>query len=113
MPVDRSALVDFVAEIGRFYVKDKALRRAQEAMAASLAEGVVPTNAQVSAYLAAVKRYFAGFAREAREHMKDVDRRLAKVSQQQFNLSAELGVAARRVEVTQGVLARVEELARL
>ena len=89
------------------------MRREQEAMAASLAAGVVPTSEQVATYLAAVKRYFAGFAREAQEHMKDVDRRLTKVSQLQFNLSAELGVAARRVEVTQGVLARVEELARL
>jgi hypothetical protein len=44
--------------------------------------------------------------------VSDVDRRLAKVSQLQFNLTAERGVAARRVEVTQGVLARLLELAR-
>jgi hypothetical protein len=55
-------------------------------------------------------RYFRGFEREARAHLRDLDERLARVSQLQFNLTAERGVAARRAELTQGVLARVEEL---
>jgi hypothetical protein len=57
-----------------------------------------------------VIRYFSGFAREAQAHLRDVERRLAKVSQLQFNLTAERGVAAKRVEITQGVLSKVAEL---
>jgi hypothetical protein len=44
--------------------------------------------------------------------LADVDRRLAKVSQLQFNLTAERGVTARRVEVTQAVLTRAREAVR-
>ena len=55
--------------------------------------------------------YFSGFEREARAHLADIDKRLARVSQLQFNLTAERGVTARRVEVTQGVLARLAEVA--
>jgi hypothetical protein len=64
----------------------------------------------LAAYLAAARRYFVGFEREAREHLREVESRLAKVSQLQFNLTAERGVAARRVAATQGVLSRVAEL---
>ena len=111
MPADTAALGALVDEIGRFYIRDKKLRRAQAAMRATLARSSVPSDAEVRAYLRALQAYFAGFEREARAHLADVDRRLAKVSQLQFNLTAERGVTARRVEVTQGVLSRVAELA--
>jgi hypothetical protein len=101
-----------VAEIDGFYVRDRAMRGAQAEMKRVLAGAAPPSDADVERYVGAVKKYFDGFEREARAHLSDVDRRLAKVSQLQFNLTAERGVAAKRVEVTQGVLARVLELAR-
>jgi hypothetical protein len=67
-------------------------------------------DSAVRGYLAAVTTYFTGFEREARSHLADIDRRLARASQLQFNLTAERGVTARRVEATQGVLSRLAEL---
>jgi hypothetical protein len=110
MPADGERLRTLVEEIGRFYVTDRAMRRAQERMKAALSNGD-PNAREIEAYVAAVKHYFSGFEREARSHLVDVERRLAKVSQVQFNLTAERGVAARRVAATQGVLSRIEELA--
>jgi len=110
MPADRERLEALATEIGRFYVRDKALRRAQAALERALAEGEPPPSV-VEAYLKAARKYFAGFAREAQGHLADVERRLARASQLQYNLAAERGVAARRIEATQGVLARVEEIA--
>jgi hypothetical protein len=110
MPVERQRLQALATEIGRFYVRDKAMQRAQAAMLRALAEGDPPQSA-VDGYLKAAQKYFAGFAREAQNHLADVERRLARVSQLQYNLTAERGVTARRIEATQGVLAQVEELA--
>jgi hypothetical protein len=111
MPVDRAALAALADEIDLFYVRDRVLRRAQQSMVEALARDEPPADRVVRAYLEAVRTYFSGFEREARSHLRDLDRRLAKASQLQFNLSAERGVAARRVERTQGVLAHVAELA--
>ena len=86
------------------------MRCAQARVAKVLAAGAPLGDDDAAAYLAAALRYFRGFEREARAHLRDLDGRLARVSQLQFNLTAERGVAARRVEVTQGVLALVEEL---
>lgn len=80
-------------------------------MVAALAAGAPPVQT-IAAYVGAVRRYFAGFEREARRRLGDVERRLAHVSQVQFNLTAERGVAARRVEAVQGVLAKLDELAK-
>ncbi|MFY9781791.1 MAG: hypothetical protein WAJ85_14930 [Candidatus Baltobacteraceae bacterium] len=110
MSVDRERLRALAAEIGRFYVRERRLCRAQARMAELLATGEPVPDAEIAAYLSEVLRYFRGFEREARAHLRDLDRRLARVSQLQFNLTAERGVAARRVEVTQGVLARVAEI---
>jgi hypothetical protein len=109
---DRATLAALVEEIGRFYVRDRAMRRAQAEMVRSLAGGAIPSDRQAERYLSAVRAYFTGFEREARAHLADVDRRLAKVSQLQFNLTAERGVTARRVEVTQAVLTRAREAVR-
>lgn len=111
MVLERERLRALVDEIGHFYVRDRAMARAQRAMADRMAKGE-PTETEVDAYLAAARRYFAAFEREAREHLREVESRLAKVSQLQFNLTAERGVAARRVAATQGVLLRVAELDR-
>jgi len=111
MPLDRAALADLVEEVGAFRIRDRAMSRAQAALAKTLQDGGVPDEAALRAYLERVRRYFGGFEREARTRLADVDRRLARVAQLQFNLTAERGVAARRVERTQGVLARAEELA--
>lgn len=101
-----------VARVGEFYVTDRTLKTAQKKMEAALADGAVdePTERE---YLSAVRRYFSGFEKEARGHLRDVDRRLEQVNQVQFNLTAERGVAVRRIEATQGVLAELERVANL
>lgn len=106
-----SALMELHAEVGRFYVRDRALLRAQKKFATVLAARGPLDAAAVRTYLDAVKRYFVGFEREAQLHLKDVEARLARVAQLQFNLTAERGVAARRVEATGGVLERLQKLA--
>jgi hypothetical protein len=110
MPADREQLGALAAEVGRFHLHDRGMLRAQETIGALLAEPDDISEAAAAAYLAAVRRYFSGFEREARTHLIDVDRRLGKVSQVQFNLTAERGVTARRVEITRGILARLTEL---
>lgn len=86
------------------------MERAQREIERALAAGV-PDAASMRAYLAAVERYFSGFHREAKTQLAYVDRELERLYQRQFNLTAERGVAARRVEVTQGVLSSLAELA--
>ena len=58
----------------------------------------------------AVRRYFEGFDREARAHLRDVDRRLERSNQVVFNLTAERGVAVKRIEATQSVLSALAGL---
>jgi hypothetical protein len=101
-----------VARVGEFYVTEKALRSAQKKMEEALAAGTVDEQAQ-QAYLQAVRRYFTGFEKEARAHLREVDKRLEHVNQMHFNLKAERGVAVRRIEVTQGVLQELERVADL
>jgi hypothetical protein len=103
--VDRFAAL--VARVGAFHITDRTMRKAQDAAQAALAKGNVDAG-QREAYLAAVRRYFTGFEREAREHLRDVDRRLEHLNQVQFNLTAERGVAVKRIEATQGVLSEIE-----
>lgn len=109
--LDRETLARLVAEIDGFYVRDKKLRRAQEKMKGALARPGDVDVALVRAYLTALRAYFTGFAAEARARLKDVEARLARASQLQFNLTAERGVAAERAALTQGVLASIEEIA--
>jgi len=110
MAAEPDKLAALVTEIGRFYIKDRDLRRAQDRIVKALAEGEPPPR-ELQRYLASVRRYFSGFEREARAHLSDLERRLAHASQVQFNLTAERGVAARRVEAVQGVLAKLAEVA--
>lgn len=102
-------LRDLAARVGTFHLTDRAMVRAQRAFERELAAGE-PSPAAVQAYLAAVRRYFSGFARDAEAQLASVDRELARLYQRQYNLSAERGVAVRRIEGVQGVLAAVAEL---
>jgi hypothetical protein len=75
-----------VAEIARFYVSDKALRRAQRRMADLLSRGGDLPEKAVRAYLAEVRRYFEAFEREAHAHLGDVDRRRARARPHHDNI---------------------------
>jgi len=107
MPVD-AALADLVARIGTFHVTDRAMKRVQQTMEQALARDVVDDRLR-AAYFEAARRYFEGFNGEARGHLRDVDRRLEHVNQVHFNLTAERGVAVKRIEATQAVLDALRE----
>jgi hypothetical protein len=98
-----------VARVGEFYVTDKTLKAAQKKIEAALAAGLVDERTEQE-YISAVHRYFTGFEKEARAHLRDVDKRLEHVNQVQFNLTAERGVAVRRIEATQNVLQELERV---
>ena len=80
------------------------MKRAQRDIEAAIASGSPSTTRRAPRICAAVRRYFEGFDGEARTHLRDVDRRLEHVNQVHFNLTAERGVAVKRIEATQGVL---------
>lgn len=103
MPVESVALRALVARVGEFYLTDKRMKKAQERISAELERGE-PAPAAVREYLEAISKYFTGFEREAREHLRSVDKRLEHINQVHFNLSAERAVAVRRIEATQEVL---------
>ncbi len=107
---DHERLRALVATVGAFHVRDRSLVRAQRDIERAFASGG-PNAAGVRVYLAAVQRYFRGFNAEAVAQLRYVDRELERLYQRQFNLTAERAVAARRVEVTQGVLSTLAELA--
>jgi hypothetical protein len=109
MEPDGNKLRELVERVGGFHLRGS-MERAQRRMTGLLARGEPPPADQVASYLRETQHYFAGFEREARAHAKSVERRLAHVSQLQFNLTAERGVALRRVEITQGVLRALAEL---
>ncbi len=107
MAGDEESLRRLVERVGAFHVTDTAMRSAQRAIEAATAAGA-PDPAAARAYLAAVRRYFAGFEREARAHLRDVDKRLEHANQVVFNLTAERGVAVKRIDATGGVLAALD-----
>lgn len=98
-----------VARVGSFHITERAMRKAQDAVQAALAAGALDAR-QLDEYLAAVRRYFGGFEREARGRLRDVDRRLEQLNQVQFNLTAERGVAVKRIEATQAVLSDLDAI---
>lgn len=110
MPDD--SLRALAARVGEFYVTDKTLKSAQKKIETALASGSVDDAAERE-YYDAVRRYFSGFEKEARAHLRDVDKRLEHVNQVHFNLTAERGVAVRRIEATQGVLQELDRVANL
>jgi hypothetical protein len=99
-----------VSRVAEFYVTDKAMKNAQKKIEAALSAGTVDDRAK-DEYLMAVRRYFSGFEREARAHLRDVDKRLEHINQVHFNLTAERGVAVRRIEATQAVLQDLDRVA--
>lgn len=108
MPAD-DALVALAAHVGGFHITDRAMRRAQDTIRAALDAGTADVAARAR-YLTAVRRYFGAFAREAEGHLRDVDRRLVQLNQVQFNLTAERGVAVKRIEATQTILHELDAL---
>lgn len=107
--VDGERLAALAATVGAFHLTDRAMRAAQERIERSLAAGPVDA-AEARAYLAAVQRYFAPYAREAQGQLRHVDRELERLYQLQYNLTAERGVVAKRVEAVRGVLDALAEL---
>jgi hypothetical protein len=107
--VTEDRLAALVAHVGNFHITDRAMRKAQDAAANALANGALEPR-QRDDYLAAVRRYFAAFEHEARGHLRDVDRRLEHANQVHFNLAAERGVAVKRIEATQAVLAELDAI---
>ena len=93
-----------------FYRSHRAMLRAQRTLEALL-RGGEPSPVERAAYLAAVRNYFTGFERDAQAQLSGVDRELDALYQRQYNLAAERGVAHKRVEAVQGVLALLAELA--
>jgi sulfite reductase alpha subunit-like flavoprotein len=108
---DSSPLRSLVATVGAFTIRDRKLQASQARMERALATGE-PDPAQAERYLAEVRRYFTRFSAEARGHLTAVDRELETLYQRQYNLTAERGVAAKRIEITQGVLSALAELGR-
>lgn len=109
MAADEESLRRLVERVGAFHVTDSAMRGAQRAIEAAAAAGT-PDPSATRAYLAAVRRYFSAFEREARGHLRDVDKRLEHANQVVFNLTAERGVAVKRIDATGGVLAHLATL---
>lgn len=99
-----------VARVGEFYITDRAMKNAQKRIESALAGGTLDARVK-NEYVDAVRRYFTGFEREARAHLRDVDKRLEHVNQVHFNLTAERGVAVRRIEATQSVLQELDNVA--
>jgi hypothetical protein len=109
-PVSEVSLREFAERVAAFHITDRAMLRAQRAFESALRSGE-PSPAARRAYLAAVRTYFAGFERDARAQLTGVDRELDALYQRQYNLAAERGVAHKRLEAVQGVLASLAELA--
>jgi len=106
---ERGTLAELARAVGAFHITDKAMRAAQDRIERALAAGE-PDGESVRAYLGAVRRYFEPYEREARGQLGHVDRELARLYQLQFNLTAERGVVAKRVEAVRGVLGALAEL---
>lgn len=102
------AFAQLAARIGAFHITDAAMRRAQREAEAAIAAGSVDDGTR-RRYFAAARRYFEGFDHEARAHLRDVDRRLERINQIGFNLTAERAVGVKRIEATQAVLQALTE----
>jgi Mg-chelatase subunit ChlD len=109
MEADPEILHGLVERVGAFHLTDRSMLAAQRSIASALATGTV-TAAAARAYVAVASRYFEGFEREARGHLRDLDRRLVHANQVVFNLTAERSVAAKRIEAMAGVLEALAEL---
>jgi hypothetical protein len=111
LPVSDDALRALYERVASFHITDRSMLKAQRAMEAAF-ERSAPDDAERNAYLRAVRRYFEGFEREARAHLRDVDKRLEHLNQVIFNLTAERAVAVKRIEATRGVLGELQTMDR-
>jgi hypothetical protein len=107
--VSDAQLRDLAERVAAFHITDRAMLRAQNTFTGALRAGE-PSPAARDAYLHAVRTYFSGFERDAQAQLAGVDRELDLLYQRQYNLAAERGVAHKRLEAVQGVLASVAEL---
>ena len=87
-------LAALAAAVGAFHLTDRPMRGAQDRVERALAAGAVDA-AVAEAYLEAVRRYFEPFER---------------LYQLEYNLTAERGVVAKRIEAVRGVLGALAEL---
>ena len=85
------------------------MKRAQQDAQDALRAGTIDARTR-DEYLRAVEKYFGDFEKEARTHLRDVDRRLEHINQVHFNLNAERGVAVKRIEATQSIVADARAL---
>ncbi len=106
---DKKKFADLALRVGAFHITDRAMKQAQQRVESALATGDAD-NALRQTYLASVRRYFEAFSKEARAHLRDVDQRLEHVNQVHFNLTAERGVAVKRIEATEAILRAVGEV---
>ena len=84
-------LSEVLALVDAFHITDRRLLRARAAL-----ERDGGPQAE-KAFRKAAQQYFEALAREAEDHVAQVDRRLDDIYQRQFNLSAERAVAERRL----------------
>jgi succinate dehydrogenase/fumarate reductase flavoprotein subunit len=96
-------LSELLALVDGFRITDKRLLRARAAL------GSNHNEAAERAFRKEAQRYFELLAREAQEHVADVDRRLDDTYQRQFNLTAERAVAQRRLEGARDVLRALDK----
>ena len=106
---DRERLAALAASVGAFHLTDRAMRAAQDRIEGALAAGEIAAG-EAERYLAAVRRYFEPFEREAQGQLRHVDRELERLYQLQYNFAAERGVVAKRMEAVRGVLDALAEL---
>jgi hypothetical protein len=106
---ERDRFAALVTAVGAFHVTDRAMRAAQDRIERAQAAGAVD-DAAAEAYLEAVRRYFEPYEREAQGQLRHVDRELERLYQLEYNLSAERGVVAKRIEAVRGVLGALAEL---
>ena len=91
-------LSELLALVDAFHITDRRLLRARAAL------GRDGGDAAERAFRKTAQRYFEALAREAEEHVAEVDRRLDDTYQRQFNLTAERAVAERRLAGAREVL---------
>jgi hypothetical protein len=96
-------LPELLVLVDGFRITDKRLLRARAALNSNHSETAEHT------FRREAQRYFELLAREAQEHVADVDRRLDDTYQRQFNLNAERAVAQRRLEGARGVLRALDK----
>ena len=109
MTLERERVAALAGAVGAFHITDRAMRDAQARIERALAAGDLDDEG-TEHYLRAVRRYFEPYEREARGQLRHVDRELERLYQLQFNLTAERGVVAKRVDAVRGVLDALAEL---